>query len=77
MIEATLRYSCEPLNKELYELEDIHKNVDLPFVPFAGLLLKVDEGSDFAEVDQVFLDISTGHNRLEVYLKEPEILMSW
>jgi hypothetical protein len=78
MIKAKLNYYCEPRTTDApYEVEDIHKFVDLPFIPFAGLMLKIDVGGDYLEVQEVFLDVSEGVDSIEIYFTEPQLLATW
>ena len=74
-MKARVHYQCQPRRKSAtYEAEDICIDVDLPFVPAIGTMLKVSATGDYMKVDDVFLDLvpdgSEGEG-LVVYLEEP------
>lgn len=77
-MKAKVHFICAPRTKTAnYGAENISKEIDFPFVPFVGLMLKTDEDGDFIKVDEVFLDVSANQVTVEVYLEEPDVLDTW
>jgi len=72
-MKARVDYFCKPAKKNAnYECESIYMEVELPFVPAVGTMLKLTEEGDFVKINDVMLDISPGGHGLLVGLEEPE-----
>lgn len=74
-MKARIHCTCLPRSKRAsYEAEDIHIDVELPFTPFPGLLLKVTAGGDYLKVHEVYLDLTPGGEGFNVFIEEPDEL---
>lgn len=75
-MKALIRHVCAPKSKRAaYEAEDIHIVVELPFMPVAGMRLKLTPEGEFNQVDEVFWDVSLP-DEVEVFLEEPDDLQA-
>lgn len=77
-MKATLHYWATPAQPDAqHEAEDIRLTVFLPFMPTAGMKLKVTPDGDYLKVAEVFWDISSP-DEVEVVFEEPlDLLPEW
>lgn len=78
MHPARIHYYCRPFRRRraggaMVDAYDVHCYVDLPFIPQAGMHLKIARGGDFYVVDQVMCDATAENgDTLLVFLEEPD-----
>ncbi len=71
-MRATIHYVCLPKSKRAdYGSEDIIIDVEMPFVPSAGTMLKVAQEGGYLKVEDVFLDLVPGGDGLAIFIQEP------
>lgn len=69
-MKCMFRSQCLPARKNApYEAEDIVLTMDMPFIPVAGMKLKLTADSDYYPVDDVFWD-ATVPDQVEVFLDD-------
>ena len=79
-MKVRLAYACLPVATGLsYDIEDIHVDVELPFVPSVGMMIRPTPANDYVEIVNVFLDFHPEGEGIVLGLKEPEDdnLRSW
>lgn len=72
-MHVTILHTCGPSDDRTdVEAEDIEIEVDLPFPPFQGMLIKATPEGDFLKVQTVLVDVSGGQADITLHIEEPE-----